>query len=600
MNRILVLLKNAGIGPGIFALPIFWSVIASLFDGVSIGLFVPILKGISEGNYQFLAEYPYLGPILTHPALVGPEVGLIRPLMILGFVWGVLFSAKLVSNYFASMQFANCAYDLAHRLRQRSFSRSISLGKAFFDSTASGQLHTIITQFSAELSWRLSALLQQFSYLLPIVFYIGIMFLISWKAALVSLILAPAILLIRPIYRRLTPLSIKLADDHRSISNLLDRVLRGIVIVKANSGEEAEIEQFRLASEETFQSGVSYAQRQVLSNLLLRLLMLATLGFCGLIFLALLKNDIKANASAYLVYLVIIKRCLDVLQQGSQLYGDCKGLAGVVDSINEVFNVPLDRYQLKDGTIEFTGLREQIEVRDLNFSYQTQRTTLTDINFTISRGEVVALVGPSGSGKSTLAQLLLRLYDAPPNTILLDGVDIREYTLASLRQRTAYVSQTSNLFDDTLRNNLLYGCCRQVSDTEIATALSRARLSDFMETLPEGLNTRIGDRGTRISGGEAQRVAIARAILKGVDFFILDEATSALDASTEKQVQEAIDDLVKDKTVLVIAHRFSTLKNVDKIITIANGQLVEQGSLNELLASKGLFSQLWKAQELFV
>ncbi|MCL4130679.1 UNVERIFIED_CONTAM: hypothetical protein GTU68_038682 [Idotea baltica] len=316
--------------------------------------------------------------------------------------------------------------------------------------------------------------------------------------------------------------------------------------------------------------------------------------------LLVLGDDVKTNLSSYLIYTVILKRCVDILQQSGYLYGEVLELGGIVKSINSLFELPTKAYELADGSRKFTGVKDKIKVNGLSFNYASGEEIIHDASFEIGSGEVVALVGPSGSGKSTVAQLLLRLYDSEPGMISIDGFDIQEYSLQDLREKTAYVSQSSNLFDDTLRNNLTYGITRSVTDEELLEAIEKAQLKTFFSSLKEGFETRVGDKGIRISGGEAQRVAIARGILKNVGFLILDEATSALDATTEREIQQAIDLFVENKTVLVIAHRFSTLKNVDKIVAIADGRVVEQGSLAELLDENGLFAELWKAQELFV
>jgi ABC-type multidrug transport system fused ATPase/permease subunit len=210
---------------------------------------------------------------------------------------------------------------------------------------------------------------------------------------------------------------------------------------------------------------------------------------------------------------------------------------------------------------------------------------------------MTAIVGQTGSGKTTLINLLMRFYDIPKNSIKIDDDDIKDLTIKSLRRYIAIVSQETQLFNESLRTNLVYGLDNEISDEEAISALKKARLYDYVSKLPEGIDTFIGDKGVKLSGGEKQRLAIARALLKGSEILILDEATSSLDTKTERLIQEAINEAIKDKTSIVIAHRLSTIKHADKIVVLENGNVAEQGTLKELLKMKGLFYQYWEEQK---
>jgi subfamily B ATP-binding cassette protein MsbA len=210
---------------------------------------------------------------------------------------------------------------------------------------------------------------------------------------------------------------------------------------------------------------------------------------------------------------------------------------------------------------------------------------------------VTALVGTTGSGKSTLMNILMRFYECPTGTIFVDGADIREYSLSSWRSRIALVSQDAQLFNGSLKDNLLYGITRDVSDEELEQVLQKASLKDFCDGLSAGLETVIGDRGVRLSGGEKQRVSIARAMLKDAEILFLDEATSALDSTTERSIQKALVELLVDKTALVIAHRLSTVQDANRVLVLEKGEIIEQGSVQELIAKEGVFARYWKEQK---
>jgi len=269
--------------------------------------------------------------------------------------------------------------------------------------------------------------------------------------------------------------------------------------------------------------------------------------------------------------------------------------SGRILAVNDILE-NTDKYFVTDGTKEFKLFERKIEFRKLNFSYGGGRNILKNIDTTIEKGKMTAVVGPTGSGKTTLINLVLRFYDCPSGTIFVDGEDIRNFTIKSLMSHIAVVSQDALLFNDTFRSNISYGF-DGCSDAMLFDVLKKARLYDLVKSLPRGLDTYIGDKGVRLSGGEKQRIAIARALFKRCEILIFDEASSSLDTKTERLIQEAIDEAVKDKTAIVIAHRLSTIKNADKIIIMNDGVVVEEGTLRDLLQKKGKFFEYWQDQK---
>jgi ATP-binding cassette, subfamily B, bacterial MsbA len=273
-------------------------------------------------------------------------------------------------------------------------------------------------------------------------------------------------------------------------------------------------------------------------------------------------------------------------------------LANVEASVQKVEDVLSDegKYFVPSGQKQFTGLRQSIEFRSMNFVFPNGNVVLNNLSFAIEKGKMTAIVGPTGAGKTTIINVLLRFYDCPEASLFVDEVDIRSYNTASLRRHTGIVSQETLLLHDTLRNNIIYGL-DHVPEEKLQSAVKHSRLALFIDELPEGLETLIGDRGVKLSGGEKQRVSIARALLKEADILVLDEATSSLDSRTERLIQEAIDDAVSGRTSVVIAHRLSTIKHADKIVVVEGGTVVEEGTLDELLGKKGVFYGLWEEQK---
>ena len=247
----------------------------------------------------------------------------------------------------------------------------------------------------------------------------------------------------------------------------------------------------------------------------------------------------------------------------------------------------------------FTGLKRKIEFKHMNFSYTKDVQILKDLSFSIEKDKTIAIVGSTGSGKTTILNLLMRFYDIPPNTIFIDGTDIKDFSVLSLHNYIAIASQDALLFNDTIRNNLTYGLTRKISDKELYDALRKARLFRYVMALPNKVDAYIGERGVRLSGGEKQRLVVARMLIKSSEIFMLDEATSSLDSKTEQLVQEAINEVVKNRTSIIIAHRLSTIKHADKVLVIEDGKLVEAGSLDELIDKKGKFFEYWKSQKFY-
>ena len=287
--------------------------------------------------------------------------------------------------------------------------------------------------------------------------------------------------------------------------------------------------------------------------------------------------------------LALLKPMKDLTTMQNKLY---RGLAGA----QTVFEMLDEKPEADSGTKTIVRALGKLDFHHVGFAYHSDKTVLHDVNLQIEPGKVIALVGRSGSGKSTLISLLPRFYANFSGDILLDNTSIRDYRLTDLRRQFAMVSQHVMLFNDTIRNNIAYGCFENATDADIKAAAKAAYAFDFIEQLPQGLETLVGENGVLLSGGQRQRIAIARAVLKNAPVFILDEATSALDTESERFIQSALDELMRNRTTLVIAHRLSTIEHADKIVVFEHGRIVEIGTHVDLLRQDGQYAKLYRMQ----
>ena len=597
--KLLELFRRADISPRIFSLPMLLVLVAALFDSISIGLFVPILKGLATRDYSFLQQYSLPPSVLDYLNEFASDDSL-RPFFLLSGLVGIALLMKNLSAFFAKVVLFARSELMAHKLRTKLFGKMLYSDKSFFDTMNVGELHNTVSLVSNNVAMGFFGLCVQFSHMVPAFFYAAILFVLSWQATVIALLLGPVFLwVVKPAIRRIAELSHDAVHSRKHLDKIVGRVFSSIELVKANSTEARELGTYTIASKEYSSRRKRSLNRGYAVDLMLQLGILGILGAALCLLIAFVGREIAVNFTRYVVYLYLLKRIIDIIHLANHLRASTALLEGQIAELTDALEDPRIS-ELRNGEQEFSGLNSEIRIEDLSFSYNEDLETLKNVSLTFKRGETTALVGRSGAGKTTIAQLLLRLYDCPPETIFFDDTDIRELELCSLHAKMAYVNQSGNVFHATLHENLCYGIDREISSREISEAIRDVEMSDMVASLPDGLDTFIGERGVKVSGGEAQRIAIARAMLKKVEIIILDEATSALDASTEQSVQAAFDRLSEGKTVVVIAHRFSTLRKADKIVAIENGTVVEQGSQEELLANDGLFAQLWSAQRLAI
>jgi ATP-binding cassette, subfamily B, bacterial MsbA len=425
--------------------------------------------------------------------------------------------------------------------------------------------------------------------------YIAILFSISWQLSLIALVILPLLgFSLQPMLRKLRRGNLRRGNVHGEMTSVLQETISGIRLVKASGAEAYEETRFAEGSNKYAQSSLKLTRLALLAPPITEII--GTLIAVLILWIGAWQvlSTGSMTGATLLAFLTLVLRLLQPLKQLSQMRTTAQASLASAERLFEILDSPAE-FQLDRGTRDTAQFERDLRFEGVSFSYG-DAPVLKDIDLTARKGEVVALVGPSGSGKSTLVDLIPRFYEPAQGRIVLDGVDTREIKLPALRALTGIVSQETVLFHDTVRNNIAYGAASEYTQAQIEAAARAANAHDFIMELPSGYDTLLGERGTRLSGGQRQRLAIARALLTDPPILILDEATSALDTESERLVQEAIDRLLRGRTVFVIAHRLSTIAHADQILLLDRGEIVEQGSHAELLARRGAYYRLYSLQ----
>jgi len=595
VGKIWYVLKQINIHPAYLLGPILLSMITAALEGVSLGLLIPILTGFLDRNFAFLIDAPYIGTVFNKlPSHILNDDKMLFGILLGGFVGMIII--KNCMKYFTVLSIAFFYQRCIHHLRKTLFSKFMSFGKLFFDTTNIGHHTTLLTEFTGQALRPVQVTDRLMNSMFSLVVYFGIMLSISWRLTLFSLPLFVLLyFMIRSMIFSIKRISREIAAQGSALGKKSVEILSTMTLVKSYRTEQLEQKLYTEISDKKSRLDLKTRmfQEMILPMQEIMTLIAATTIFAGTLYF--FGRDQIASGPAIVVYFYVI---INASHKFGALSGFRSALAvssGPLDEIMKMFHEK-DKFSVLGGSEVFHELHESIECRNLSFSYDQDRQVLDSLSFSFEKGKMTAIVGPTGAGKSTIINLLMRFYDCPSNSIFIDGTDIRSFTLDSYLDHIAIVSQETLLLSDSLRNNISYGL-ESVSEKEVIEAVEQARLTEFIDKLPEGLDTMIGDRGVKLSGGEKQRVSIARALLKGSEILILDEATSSLDSQTEKQIQDAIDAAVSGRTAIVIAHRLSTIKHADKIIALKDGRLAEQGTLDELLEKKGVFYALWQEQK---
>ncbi|MDN3593849.1 ABC transporter ATP-binding protein [Zunongwangia endophytica] len=587
-------------------LNIISNVFYALFSTLSFLAFIPMLqvlfqvndpitiKPVWDGHWTTIKDFAedYANFFLNQRI---EEYGQISALITICVLIIILFFIKNLFNYMAMYFIASLRNGMLRDIRNRIYEKITELPVSFFSEKRKGDTISRITSDVQEIQSSFLSMLEMFvKEPLTLLFTLIGMLIISWKLTLFVLIFLPISgLIISSIGKKLKAKSTSAQQENAHFLSIVEETLSSLKIIKGFNAESKFIGKFHESTNRLNEILNALLHRQNLaspmSEFLGVLVITVVLWFGGRMVLI----DGTMQASTFIGFLVLTYNILTPAKAISKAtYSVQKGNA----SAERILEIIETETNLKDApnAIKKESFDTKIEVNSINFKYEKE-LVLKNFSMSVPKGQTIALVGQSGSGKSTIANLITRFYDVNDGSIKIDGTDIREISKHSLRNLMGLVTQDSILFNDTIRNNVALGK-DNATEGEIINALKIANAWEFISTMPQGLDTNIGDSGNKLSGGQKQRLSIARAVLKNPPIMILDEATSALDTQSEKLVQQALENMMRNRTSVVIAHRLSTIQNADKIIVMQRGEIVEQGKHEDLLAKKGTYQKLVEMQ----
>jgi subfamily B ATP-binding cassette protein MsbA len=506
-----------------------------------------------------------------------------------------LFIIRGLFNFMGSYTLSWISSQVVMKMRQQLFDKYIHLPVEFHDHQSAG---TLISKVTFDTEQVANAAGKAFLILIREgAFVIGllvVMFINSWQLSLIFLLIGPVVgIIVSVVSKRFRKISKEIQKAMGSLTTGVEQVVKGHKVVLMFGGQKLESDKFQQTNNNNRQQTMKLATTQILSVSTIQVI--ASIALAFVLYLASTPTMLNELSPGVFVAVVLsMMALLKPLKQITTVNNEFqKGMAACA-SIFELLDQDIET---DTGSKELTRAQGNVEFKDVTFTYPSKsQPALRNVSFVINAGQTIALVGRSGSGKSTLSSLLTRFYRPESGEISIDGVALNDVTLTSLRRQFALVSQQVTLFNDTIANNIAYGCADKVTREQIMQAAKAAHVSEFVAQQENGFETIIGENGVALSGGQRQRIAIARAILADSPILILDEATSALDTESEKLIQHALEELQKSRTNIVIAHRLSTIENADLILVIEQGEVVEKGTHSELLVQDGMYAQLHKMQ----
>ena len=587
---------------------LFFSILSTVLSLFSFALIVPILEilfGISNpveqapvfegfgGAFDYLKNYLYY-----YVTIFMNEYGKIQTLGFLAIGLVIMTFLKVITYYLSSVFMAYMQTGVVKDLRNNILDKILTLPIGFFTEEKKGDIMSRVSvdvqDVEASIMGSLDMLIKN-----PIIILIYLIVLIgvSWELTLFVFIMLPfAGGLMGVVGKNLKKDSMEVGQEQGALTSQLEEMLGGLRIIKAFNAEGKISSRFHNQTKKIRDAIIKVVKRQYLAHPMSEFLgtMIISIVVCygGYLILC---TDSGLQASVFIYYILIFYSIINPIKELSRAsYNVRKGM-GSLERIDKIMNAknPLTSPQ---NTVSLKEFKDKIEYKNISFKYKND-WVLQNVDLTINRGKTIALVGQSGSGKSTLVDLLPRFWDVNEGEILIDGINIKDMPLTSLRALMGNVNQEAILFNDTFYNNIAFGV-ENATMEDVVKAAKIANAHDFISATEQGYHSNIGDRGCKLSGGQRQRISIARAILKNPPILILDEATSALDTESEKLVQEALENLMKNRTTIVIAHRLSTVRNADEICVLEKGKIIERGNHERLMAQKGAYYNLQQSQSL--
>ncbi|WP_235441114.1 heterocyst formation ABC transporter subunit HepA [Limnoraphis robusta] len=571
-------------------LALLFTFLAAIFEGFGVGFLLTFLQSLTEPDYQ---------PIQTgidwfDVWILGVKASANERIYRISILILIVTLLRTGMTYLSEVYSGLTQSYLAYQLRVRLFEQFQSLSLSYFTKVRSGEL---INSITAEIGQLMQAF-SLFSFMLvrgsTLLVYVVSMMLLSLQLTILSILLFTLLTIgVSTLIKKVREISFERTKARGWYTSIAIEFINGINTVQASAAENFERQRFYKASENLLKSDnksfVFSASVVPISEAVATIILIGMLLFS---FAFLIPTE-QLKIASLLTFIFILFRLIPITRQLNGARTQISSFQGSINNINELLRTDNKTY-LKNGTSPYTHLQQKIVFQSVSFGYDQEDVILHDINLIIKRGEMTALVGASGAGKTTLANLIPRFYDVTQGQILIDDLDLREFDVYSLRRRMAVVSQDTFIFNTSVRDNIAYAL-ENVEEEAVVEAARFANALDFIQELPQGMDTILGDRGVRLSGGQRQRIAIARAILRDPDILILDEATSALDSVSERLIQESMEKLSVGRTVIAIAHRLSTIVRADKVVVLEQGKIIEQGGYQDLLEQRG---KLWKYHQM--
>ncbi len=576
--------------PKIAILALLFSLLAAAFEGVGLGLLLSFLQSLTS---------PQAEPIRTGVSwfdiwILGVNASATSRLYRISMLIWLSTCTRAIFNYLANTYTEFSQIKLTDRLRKQIFEQLTSVSLSYFSTSKSGELINTITSEVERFRQVFNGSAFLFTRSLAVMVYLLSIFLISWQLTILSIMLFGLMAVgLSNLNKQIRESSFAVSTANGQFSTTAIELIGGMRTVWSFATQDFERRRYYQASDYVVRTSTKTARlwsmikplaEVVATTILIAMIVIAFNGF-------LINGAIQV--ASLLTFLFILVRLVPIIQDLNSIKGVLSSLHGSSENIKELLRTDNKTY-FQNGSIEFSGIHRSIELIDVDFSYNTEQSILKNITLSIERGKLTALVGASGAGKTTLADLITRFYDPTDGQILIDGIDLRQIEINSFRRKLAVVSQDTFIFNTSVRNNIAYGT-ENAPNQAIEQAAQLANALEFIQDMPEGFETTLGDRGVRLSGGQRQRIAIARALLRDPEILILDEATSALDSVSERLIQESLENLSMGRTVITIAHRLSTISKADKVVVLDQGRIVEQGTYQDLLEQREF---LWKYHQM--